>query len=48
MSDIVLTKYALVFILFSLITMNKIITQNWFRVYPKTGPVPEAPGALFP
>ena len=47
MSDIVLTKYALMFMLFSLITMNKIITQNWFRVYPKAGPVPEALGAPF-
>jgi len=48
MSDIVLTKYVLMFMLFSLINMNKIINQNWFRVYPKTGPVPEAPGAPFP
>ena len=48
MSDIVLTKYVLVFILFSLINMNKIINQNWFRVYPKAGPVPEALSASFP
>ena len=48
MSDIVLTKYVLVFMLFSLINMNKIINKNWFRVYPKAGPVPEAPGAPFP
>ena len=39
-------KYVLVFILFSLINMNKIINQNWFRVYPKAGPVPEPPGAV--
>ena len=43
-----LIKYVTVFMLFSLINMNKIINQNWFRVYPKVGPVPEAPGALFP
>ena len=24
--------------------MNKILNQNRFRVYPKAGPVPEAPG----
>ena len=42
------TKYVLVFILFSLINMNKIINQNWFRVYPKAGSVLEAPGAPFP
>ena len=47
MSDIVLTKYVLVFMLFSLINMNKIINQNWFRVYHKAGPVSEAPGASF-
>ena len=28
--------------------MNKIMNQNWFRVYPESGPVPEAPGAPFP
>ena len=28
--------------LFSLISMNKILNQNRFRMYPKTGPVPEA------
>ena len=38
-------KYVIVFILFSLISMNKILNQNRFRVYPKSGPVPEAPGA---
>ena len=48
MSDIVITKYVLVFMLFSLNNMTKIMNQNWFRVYPKAGPVPEAPGALFP
>ena len=47
MSDIVLTKYVLVFMLFSLINMNKIINQNWFKVYPKAGPVPEALGVPF-
>ena len=36
------------FMLFSLISMNKILNQNRFRVYPKAGPVPEAPGALLP
>ena len=34
MSDFVRTKYVLVFILFSLINMNKIINQSWFRMYP--------------
>ena len=43
-----LIKYVTVFMLFSLINMNEIINQNWFRVYLKTGPVPEAPGAPFP
>ena len=38
----------LVFILFLLISMNKILNQNRFRVYPKEGPVPEAPVAPFP
>ena len=47
MSDIVLIKYVLVFILISLINMNKIINQNWFKVYPKAGPVPETLGAPF-
>ena len=47
-SDFVRTKYVLVFILFSLINMNKIINQSWFRMYPKAGPVPEASGASFP
>ena len=27
--------------LFSLISMNKILNQNRFRMYPKAGPVPE-------
>jgi len=48
MSDFVRTKYVLVFILFSLINMNKIINQSWFRMYPEVGPVPEALGAPFP
>ena len=38
----------LVFILFSLISMNKILNQNRFRVYPKAGLVPEAPVAPLP
>ena len=38
-------KYVLVFKLFSLINMNKIINQSWFRMYPDAGPVPEALGA---
>ena len=46
MSDIVLIKYVLVFILISLINMNKIINQNWFKVYPKARLVPEPPGAV--
>ena len=36
------------FMLFLLISMNKILNQNRFRVYPKTGLVPEAPGAPLP
>ena len=36
------------FMLFSLISMNKILNQNRFRVYPKAGPVPEASVAPFP
>ena len=39
------TKYVLVFMLFSLINMNRIINHNRFRMYPKAGLVPEAPGA---
>ena len=31
--------------LFLLITMNKKLKQNRFRVYPKAGPEPEAPVA---
>ena len=42
------TKNMLVFMLFSLINMNKMINQSWFRVYSKAGPVPVAPGAPFP
>ena len=34
--------------LFSIISMNKILNQNRFRVYPKAGPVPEAPVAPLP
>ena len=47
MSDFVMIKYVLVFILFSLINMNKIINQNWYRMYPEVGLVP-ALGAPFP
>ena len=38
----------LVFKLFSLISMNKMLNHNRFRVYPKAGPVPEAPVAPLP
>ena len=48
MSGFVRIKYVLVFMLFSLINMNKILNQNRFRVYPKTGPVQEAPVASLP
>ena len=34
--------------LFPLISMNKILNQNRFRVYPKAGPVTETPGAPLP
>ena len=43
-----MNKNVLVFMLFSLINMNKILNQNRFRVYPKAGPVPEAPVAPLP
>ena len=42
------TKYVHVFMLFSLISMNNILNQNRFRVYPKAGPVPKAPVAPLP
>ena len=48
MSYFVRTKYVFVFTLFSLINMNEIINQGWFRMYPEAGLVPEAPGAPFP
>ena len=48
MSDNVCTRYVHVFMLFSLISMNKKLNQNRFRVYPKAGPVPEALGAPLP
>ena len=48
MSDFVRTKYVFVFTLFSLINMNEIINQGWFRMYPEAGPVSEALGASFP
>ena len=35
MSDNVCTRYVHVFMLFSLISMNKKLNQNRFRVYPK-------------
>jgi len=38
----------LVFMLISLINMNKIINQIWFSMYHKMEPVPRAPGASFP
>ena len=41
-----LTKYVIMIMLFLLINMNKIINQNWFKVYPKAGLVPEPPGAV--
>ena len=34
--------------LFLLISMNKKLNQNRFRVYPKAGAVPEATVAPFP
>ena len=34
--------------LFLLISMNKELNQNRFRVYPKAGLVPEAPVAPLP
>ena len=34
--------------LFSLISMDKMLKQNRFRMYPKAGPVPEAPVAPLP
>ena len=38
----------IVFMLFSLISINKMLNQNRFRMYPKAGPVPEAPVATLP
>ena len=34
--------------LFSLISMNKMLNQNRFRMYPKAGSVPEAPVVSLP
>ena len=48
MSDNVSTRYVHVFMLFSLISMNKELNQSRFSKYPKAGPVPEAPVALLP
>ena len=48
MSDHVLIRYVHVFMLFLLISTNKKLNQNKFRVYPKAGPVPEAPVAPLP
>ena len=41
-------KNMFVFMLLSLISMNKMLNQNRFRVYLKAGPVPKAPVAPFP
>ena len=43
-----LIRYVHVFMLFLLISMNKKLNHNRFRVYPKAGPVPEAPVAPLP
>ena len=48
MSDNVCTRYVHVFMLFSLISMNKELNQSRFSKYPKAGPVPEAPVAPLP
>jgi hypothetical protein len=40
--------YVHVFMLFSLISMNKELNQSSFSKYPKAGPVPETPVALLP
>ena len=37
-----------VLMLFLLMSMNKKLNQNMFRVYPKAGSVPEAPVASLP
>jgi hypothetical protein len=42
------TRYVHVFMLFSLISMNKELNQSRFSRYPKAGPVPEAPVAPLP
>jgi hypothetical protein len=34
--------------LFLLVSMNKKLSQNRFRIYPKAGPVPETPFAPLP
>jgi hypothetical protein len=43
MSDNVCIRYVHVFMLFSLISMNKELNQNRFSMYPKAGPVLGAP-----
>lgn len=47
-NDLVMTKHVLVFILISPNKTNKRIDQRVFGKYPKTGPVPETPVAIFP
>ena len=48
MSDNVCTRYVHVFMLFSLISMNKELNQSRFSKYPKAGLVPESPVAPLP
>ena len=48
MSDNVCTRYVHVFMLFSLISINKELNQSRFSKYPKAEPVPEAPVAPLP
>jgi hypothetical protein len=47
-TDLVMTKQVLVFMLIPLINTNKRRNQRWFRMYPETGPVLMAPVASFP
>jgi hypothetical protein len=48
MRDNVYIRYVHVFMLFSLISMNKELNQNRFNMHPKAGPVPGAPVAPLP
>jgi hypothetical protein len=48
MSDNVCIRYMHVFMLFSLISMNKELNQSRFSNYPRAGPVPGAPVAPLP